>query len=103
MYYKLNVMVRVADARGMVLKTELIKEVVSGIKRAIKQPNNMLHLGFALDSVTIESNDLVSFTGKIILDLTREGAMILEQIVPDYLEANVQDVLTAATTVIRSE
>lgn len=103
MYYKLNVMVRVADARGMVLKTELIKEVVGGIKRAIKQPNSMLHLSFALDSVTIESNDLVSFTGRITLDLTREGAMILEQIVPDYLEANVQDVLTAATTVIRSE
>lgn len=103
MYYKLNAMVRVADARGMVLKTELIKEVVSGIKRAIRQPNNMLHLGFALDSVIIESNDLVSFAGRIIFDLTREGAMILEQVVPDYLEANVQDVLNAATTVIRSE
>lgn len=103
MYYKLNVMVRVADARGMVLKTELVKEVANGINKAIRQPNNMLHLSFALDSVTIESNDLVSFIGRITLDLTREGAMILEQIVPDYLEVNVQDVLTAATTVIRSE
>lgn len=103
MYYKLNVMVRVADARGMVLKSELIKEVVSSIKQAIRQPNNMLHLSFALDSVTIESNDLVSFEGRVILDLTYEGARILEGIVPDYLEANVKDVLTAATTIIRSE
>lgn len=103
MYYKLNVMVRVADARGMVLKTELIKEVVGSIKQAIKQPNNMLHLSFALDSVTIESNDLVSFEGRVILDLTHEGARTLEQIVPDYLEANVKDVLAAATTVMRSE